>query len=234
MIVIIIPYRAGKGQHQRASQKEILLPRLHDIAPDALVIVAEQTMGKKFNRGALLNAAAKFVLESGYVQPVRKGHRFILHDVDLLPMHDLAYAYCEMPSHCPVFHIASVWKRYDSDTYLGGVLSIQQDALIKVNGFPNMFEGWGGEDDEFRRRLLWHHIPVERAVKGTLKDLENLTLEEKLKHLRNSGEKCTNKWEVRDHYNSVRREHVEGYAENHCQTDVIHVSQKHIHIRIHI
>ena len=35
----------------------------------------------------------------------------------------------------------------------GGALSIRSDQFAAINGFSNQFYGWGGEDDESRRRL---------------------------------------------------------------------------------
>ena len=35
----------------------------------------------------------------------------------------------------------------------GGALSIRSDQFAAINGFSNQFYGWGGEDDEFHRRL---------------------------------------------------------------------------------
>ena len=42
--------------------------------------------------------------------------------------------------------------------YTGGVLGIRPAVFEKVNGFSNLYFGWGREDDDFRERyvsLLW-------------------------------------------------------------------------------
>ena len=37
----------------------------------------------------------------------------------------------------------------------------------KINGFPNDFWGWGGEDDAFYNRLAKHKVRIYRPSKGT-------------------------------------------------------------------
>ena len=42
--------------------------------------------------------------------------------------------------------------------YIGGVFGIPGEAFEKVNGFSNLYFGWGREDDDFRERLLFIFI----------------------------------------------------------------------------
>ena len=47
----------------------------------------------------------------------------------------------------------------------GGALAIRTEQLRRVNGFSNVFFGWGGEDDEFHQRLAQHDLqPVRLAT----------------------------------------------------------------------
>ena len=67
----------------------------------------------------------------------------------------------------------------------------------RINGYPNTFWGWGGEDDEMQLRLEKCHIQWKWPEKGTLVDLEDMTLKEKLAFLReNKSWKCMVKWEA--------------------------------------
>lgn len=37
--------------------------------------------------------------------------------------------------------------------YFGGVSALTPDQYLKMNGFPNEYWGWGGEDDDIATRL---------------------------------------------------------------------------------
>jgi len=51
-------------------------------------------------------------------------------------------------------HIGKTWReKYNNEGFLGGVISISQKDLKSINGFPNNFWGWGGEDDAMRVRM---------------------------------------------------------------------------------
>ena len=228
MIYIIVPYRAGPGEEKRQDQKEAFLPHMRAFLPDATLVIAEQTEGRKFNRGAVLNAAVKTI-------GPKPDDILIFHDVDLLPSNDLRYAY---RSNAPVMHIASVWTRYDSNSYFGGVLLVKAGIFSMINGYPADFYGWGGEDDELRDRLLMHRVPLKKATEGgTLTDLEGMGLEDKLADLRRKKSKCSDKWERRDAYNARRanRERVDGLQETTFQTETRVLENQHIiHIKVYI
>ena len=37
---------------------------------------------------------------------------------------------------------------------VGGVTAIRPEQYREMNGYSNQFEGWGGEDDDFKLRLV--------------------------------------------------------------------------------
>ena len=45
----------------------------------------------------------------------------------------------------------------------GGVLSIRAAHYEALNGFSNLFRGWGGEDDDFYRRIVEAGLELERS-----------------------------------------------------------------------
>ena len=78
---------------------------------------------------------------------------------------------------------------------------VGRNIFQKSNGYPNNYFGWGGEDDELRRRfqtVLGNNLKPYVKLLGTdggLKDLENIeTAREKLKIIC-EGEKNMVRWE---------------------------------------
>ena len=189
------------------------MPKFLDmVGVDYLIVVARQAEdGNKFNRGACLNAAFDWTHQN---HPKYTQRAVCLHDVDLLPQPSKKITEAYARSNV---HLARCWRRYDSDTYLGGALTLDCEAFIRVNGFPNRFWGWGGEDDELAARLQTSGIEVERFTEGEYEDLEAMGLSEKLAYLRSDRNalKCMDKWEVRDEYNAQRAmgKSVEGLAQ---------------------
>ncbi|CAH1792916.1 unnamed protein product [Owenia fusiformis] len=86
----------------------------------------------------------------------------ILHDVDLLLENDrLIYDCSQYPTH---FSLAIDKFQYSLpyDWLFGGVVALLGDQFEETNGFGNLFFGWGGEDDDFRERLLYAGLfPVQ-------------------------------------------------------------------------
>ncbi|GMF22119.1 unnamed protein product [Phytophthora fragariaefolia] len=186
------------------------------------IFILEQSLdGRKFNRGKLLNA--------GFDMARNDYDVYIFHDVDLLPGDDLAEFYTAVPYQGPM-HIARVWDRYsESSNYFGGIVAFSRQQFIKVNGFPNNFWGWGGEDNELCcRKPDLDDIPCQ-CCSGAIRDLENLNLEEKLAALRANKWKCTVKRELlKEHrrtwkkngLKSLRYEYVDAEAINETCTKV--------------
>ena len=47
------------------------------------------------------------------------------------------------------------WMRYKFDRFVGASISFSTTLFETINGYPNSFWGWGGEDDELRHRFRW-------------------------------------------------------------------------------
>lgn len=185
-VAVIIPYRDQPGKGRAAQLEEFAreICRLYRVAgrnADFRILVVEQSVdGQKFNRGRLLNAGFDLAHQSGSFNV------FIFHDVDLIPSVELM-PYYTSPAPAPV-HIAGVWDRYSSSpTYFGGISAFDAPTFLRVNGFPNNYWGWGGEDDDLSERLKECGIATIRppqGLGGKIRDLENMSLEEKLSYLR--------------------------------------------------
>jgi len=175
---ILVPFREQLEQ-KRGKQLKKFIAHIHRYHPDWIVLIIEQSDdGKKFNRGALLNIGAK-IAEKNDLDYV------IFHDVDLLPLMKIA-PYYEVYPDKPI-HIGKVWtSKYDSPSFLGGILSISIDDIKATNGYPNNFWGWGGEDDVLRDRIKNKKIDIYQPTMRNegLKELEHPDTR-KIKELRN-------------------------------------------------
>ena len=164
--------------------------------PEEIINRIEQSNDeRKFNRGKLLNIGFDYALKRSMKHPP-KHDIFIFHDVDLLPQQDVSDWYAKFPTK-PT-HIARVWDRYSNNNkYFGGIVSFSEADMKRINGYPNTFWGWGGEDDEMQKRLETCGIEWVGPTTGTIQDLEEMDLSTKLGFLKQNSEwKCMVKWEA--------------------------------------
>lgn len=119
------------------------------------IFIIEQFDQLPFNRAKLFNIG--YIYAKKYDFPC-----LILHDVDLMPLHlGQLYACAQQPRHM----CASLDEfRYNLPYrgLFGGAVAIQTEQFSHVNGFSNMFHGWGGEDDDLFERLKASNIDICR------------------------------------------------------------------------
>ena len=152
---ILVPYRDNPAKERSPQLKAFEEHFSKDPWKNFPVYIIEQSEDDRaFNRGALLNIGARLA---------KKHSHMILHDVDLLPDEPMLSYYTMIPDH-PV-HIGTVWRtKYTSERFLGGILSLRWKDFERINGYPNQFWGWGGEDDVLRNRLIKAKIPIYRPT----------------------------------------------------------------------
>jgi hypothetical protein len=188
---IIIPFRDSEKDKPRTKQLNKLTTFMEAYLSGhnyKIFVIEQPNDGHKFNRGQLLNTGFDIASAEGY-------NNFIFHDVDLLPSEELKQYYINIPTDKPV-HIAAVWDRYNKNpNYFGGIVAFSSDMFTKINGYPNNFWGWGGEDDEIYKRTKKFY-DIEKVKDGSIKDLEELNLEEKLDYLRENDLKFMQKTEA--------------------------------------
>ena len=179
-IAVIVPYRDNPIQNRKAHLRQFLnyfksyLSKFNY----KIFIIEQSDDGNKFNRGKLLNIGLKMAIDQGY-------DNLITHDVDLLPNDEL------LPFYTNIFdipiHIAHRWSKYKYESYFGGIVSFTKDMIMKFNGYPNDFWGWGGEDDSLYNRITENMGKIGKPNVGKIKDLHH---EETKKDKRNKK-----KWE---------------------------------------
>lgn len=156
---LLIPYR-NQIEQNRSEQLQKFISHMKRWHPNWLVIIIEQSDdNKKFNRGALLNIGTK------YAQKLKKDF-VIYHDVDLIPLSPIVPYYTAFPEK-PI-HIGGIYKdKYQGNNFIGQAFSISMKDIVKINGFPNHFWGWGGEDDAMLKRLKRHKMEIYKPIETT-------------------------------------------------------------------
>jgi hypothetical protein len=205
-VAIIIPFRdpVANGGPRTEQLKQIVsyfhayMKTYENKVEKWKIFIAEQSKdGFKFNRGRLLNYAAKIAIKQGF-------DTLIFHDVDLLPSYLLHEWYISKPIKKIGYHIAKCWtERYGGlgfDTFASGIISVRVDDFIKADGFPNVYWGWGYEDVELGNRLMNNRVKIIGPTgKGLIKDLEEfVTHAQKKEKLFNVNKhiKCSVAWEL--------------------------------------
>ncbi|XP_071857139.1 beta-1,4-N-acetylgalactosaminyltransferase bre-4 [Bombus fervidus] len=153
-VAIIIPFR------DRLKHLQALLYNLHPMLLrqqiDYQIFVIEQKGSDAFNRAMLMNV--------GYVEALKERpfDCFIFHDVDLLPEDDRNLYTCpEQPRHMSVAVDKFKYRLPYADLF-GGVSAMSCEQFHLVNGFSNVFWGWGGEDDDMANRIKAHGLHISR------------------------------------------------------------------------
>uniref|UniRef100_A0A1A8GTB6 Beta-1,4-galactosyltransferase n=1 Tax=Nothobranchius korthausae TaxID=1143690 RepID=A0A1A8GTB6_9TELE len=153
-VAIIIPFR------KRDEHLKFWLYYLHPILQrqqlEYGVYVINQDGDETFNRAKLLNI--------GYQESLKdKDYNcFVFSDVDLIPMDDRnTYKCFSQPRHLSV-SMDKFGFRLPYNQYFGGVSSMSKEQYLKINGFPNNYWGWGGEDDDIYNRLASKGMTISR------------------------------------------------------------------------
>ncbi|MEQ2297580.1 Beta-1,4-galactosyltransferase 3, partial [Ameca splendens] len=110
-----------------------------------------------FNRAKLLNVGVREALKD------EDWTCIFLHDVDLLPENDHNTYTChkQFPTHLSVA-MDKFRYRLPYPQYFGGVSAVTPDQYMKMNGFPNQYWGWGGEDDDIAARVRLSGMKIVR------------------------------------------------------------------------
>ncbi|KAM9833716.1 beta-1,4-galactosyltransferase 1 [Syngnathus typhle] len=153
-VAIIIPFR------KRDEHLKFWLYYLHPILQrqqlDYGVYVINQDGDEIFNRAKLLNV--------GYAEAMKEYDYdcFVFSDVDLIPMDDRNIYKCfSQPRHLSV-SMDKFGFRLPYNQYFGGVSSMMKEQYLRINGFPNNYWGWGGEDDDIYNRLASKGMTISR------------------------------------------------------------------------
>jgi hypothetical protein len=148
---IVVPYR-NRFEHLVEFKDSIISYLENNGYSNYEVIIVEQDNAKLFNRGMLLNIGFKEAkkLKCNYV---------VFHDMDMLPV-DVDYSYSDVPMHLATDNIPF-------ESYFGGITLFPSELFEKINGFSNLYWGWGFEDDDLRYRCVKNNIPFQNIIADT-------------------------------------------------------------------
>lgn len=157
-VAIIIPHRS-RIDHLNQFIQHFSKFKLGDNVLDVYVI--DQNNNEKFNRGLLLNIGFE-------ISRLKHYDRYIFHDVDTYPdlqMFEQYFKFAQYNIHLTPPDFDNI--KYNFADFFGGVESFTEDDFDKINGFPNNYFGWGGEDDSLYNRAVANQLTVYRPRKGS-------------------------------------------------------------------
>jgi hypothetical protein len=117
-----------------------------------IYIIEQSDDGELFNIGKLKNIGFD-IAKKDYSYD-----NYIFSDIDIIPDYELIKYYSKSLKY-PI-SLALRGTRYmdnrniDKKIFIGSLLGFSKDQFEKINGYPNNFWGWGGEDDALINRLL--------------------------------------------------------------------------------
>jgi DNA-directed RNA polymerase II subunit RPB2 len=178
--LIIVPFR-DQGDQGRGKQLEQFIAHYSSLPNLHLLVVEQSNDNRKFNRGAVLNAGYLYACEHmPFIDT------FIFHDVDIIMPSEIVNRYYGRCDDYRILHLGNLVKDMEYNPPFGRVIRFSKKAFQQINGFPNNFYGWGGEDDALAFRVHINNIvPVHRPHKseGTLGyELETTNDVKKLKN----------------------------------------------------
>lgn len=209
--ILVVPYADFYPEQNRSKQLRQFLDHMTKLGNKTQILIAEQIKPKTFNKGQLYNAAIKWIIDHNNVIDVVDTNAIdantidantidasdniiiILHDVDILPNKRLFERYTSDKLDTPVMLLPTT--KYFKSVYTdiipigGAVTAIKLSDYIKINGFPNNFWNWGGEDNAFQKRLKQHSIWYHYNNVGDFKtiDKQRTDIHSKDKYIDASG-----------------------------------------------
>lgn len=156
---IIVPYR-NRYQHL-ITFKSYIKEYLSNKGIEYELIIVEQDDAKAFNRGKLLNIGFLYAkkLRCDYV---------VFHDIDMIPL-NVDYSYSDIPLHLATDLIdESQNKKEIFPEYFGGVTLFPVEAFERINGYSNIYWGWGYEDTDLLYRCKLAKLPLNVQEISTL------------------------------------------------------------------
>jgi hypothetical protein len=170
-IAIITCFRDTTTDGSREKQRAIFIQLMNKLLPPygkyKIYIIEQDKDGTPFNIGKLKNIGFEIANKED------KYDHFIFSDIDIIPDYDLMN-YLFLKQKDEPISLAYRGTRYDGHGgFLGTLISFSTKTFKKINGYPNNFWGWGGEDVSLAIRLKENKIDtILYPEKGSIIDFE--------------------------------------------------------------
>ena len=168
-IAIITIYR-NDPNNRRKMQMEKFIHRMKHLHNCDTYIIEQSDDGEAFNIGKLKNV--------GYdiASKVKKYDNYIFCDIDTLPspeIIDYFYTHFDHPVSLAVRGTRYVkGNPSNNGVFFGAMVMFSASQFERVNGYPNNFWGWGGEDDAILSRIYQTNKKIIYPKKGHIEDTE--------------------------------------------------------------
>ena len=171
LTAIITIYRNDKDDTRRL-QKNMFLEKIKELKKYGnfdVFLVEQSKDGNKFNPGKLRNIGYDLAKKTK-----NKYDFYIFSDIDIIPDKNLAKYYFKVINGVGSFGIRGTRYRleYIGKCFTGTVIGVNKESFEKINGYPNNFWGWGGEDDLIFGRSNINNVKMYSPIKGNVIDLE--------------------------------------------------------------
>lgn len=150
-IIFIVPFR---DRHYQKIHFDVYMKYIMEDYDknDYEIYYSHQCDSRPFNRGAVKNLA--FISMMKKYPNNYKEITFVFNDIDTLPYLKNQLDYKTTKGNIKHF--------YGFEHTLGGIISINGDDFLKMNGFPNYW-GWGLEDNRLQDRAKYYKINIDRS-----------------------------------------------------------------------
>lgn len=199
-IALITIYR-NKPDNTRLQQKRLymyLMNKMLSQICDYDIILVEQSEKYLFNIGKLKNIGFDYLCKNSNATY----SNFIFSDIDTIPDSNIIdYIFKLTDSLNSLAVKGTRYESMDAKTsrpFIGALISCTKNIFEELNGFPNNFYGWQGEDENMLIRLYAINKPLYIPTNGKIIDIEEIdgykkTMDVKSVELKNEKEK--NSWE---------------------------------------
>ena len=170
-IAIITCFRDTTSNGTREKQRSIFIQLMNKLLVPygkyKIYIIEQDKDGSPFNIGKLKNIGFEIASKED------KYDHIIFSDIDIIPDYDLMNYLFLKPKDEPI-SLAYRGTRYEGyGAFLGTLISFSTKTFKKINGYPNNFWGWGGEDIALAIRMNSNKInTILYPEKGSVIDFE--------------------------------------------------------------